>query len=425
MIATISNALEPAISRGIKTVGIGKKGSKALAPELISAILRDLKEGKVSRLAQGAFFAGLVLKGISEEEMVLDQAFSAGTLQYPKRLVEAIAFDAPEFVRWICVKLLQGNTLDKATAYQLGKFLLSQEPGDGGRGIAASALRVRYETADEYEGLLLSLQESVAEPFRGAVPMGEPIIQLAEPFDGVDHSYLITPLVAKYFQDQGYRVMQLVGRNSGPKFGNNLLDLAKTLKVQFLKTNTDLKYPKPNFGWFLNQEDLSNPLDRWVDLRREIIKRPFFSTLEKFLNPLKAQIIITSAFHPPYTEKMITVAERAGFPSAIVIRNGVEGTLAFALKRPVKIMCSARQKDGSYLRHEFEIDPEQFLGKTIPLEEKLEMPSLKENVRLIEMFTALGATDNELFDGRVKVSCGGLDLAVKWVKKQLENFDEG
>ncbi len=65
MTKTISELTEPAIRRGIKTVGIGKKGSKPLDPELIAEILRDLQEGNVSPLAQGAFFAALVLKGIT------------------------------------------------------------------------------------------------------------------------------------------------------------------------------------------------------------------------------------------------------------------------------------------------------------------------------------------------------------------------
>ena len=422
MTKIIFESIEPAIRRGIKTVGIGKKGSKPLDPELIAEILRDLQEGNVSLLAQGAFFAALVLKGITKEEMELEKALTPGTLKDPKRLVEIFAFDVPEFVKNICVEFLQGKTIDRETAYRLGKFLLSTEPGDGARGIAASALRVRYETPHEYEGLLLSLQESIEEPFKETVPPGEPIIQLAEPFDGVDHSYMITPLVANYFQSRGYRMVQLIGRNSGPKFGNNLLDLGKALNADFLKANSNLKETKPTFGWFINQEDLSRPLDRWVELRREIIKRPFFSTLEKFLNPVNADILITSAFHPPYTEKMITVAERAGFPGAIVIRNGLEGTLAFALKRPVKIMCSARQKDGSYQRHEFEFDAEQFLKKIIPVEEKLEAPALEENVRLIETFKTQGRTDNELFDYRVKASCEGISQALEWIKKYYVKF---
>ena len=97
MTKIISELTEPAIRRGIKTVGIGKKGSKPLEPDLISESLHDLKERKVSAIAQGAFFAALILKGMTEQEMELEKAFTPGILKDPKRLVEAIAFDAPEF----------------------------------------------------------------------------------------------------------------------------------------------------------------------------------------------------------------------------------------------------------------------------------------------------------------------------------------
>ena len=46
--AIVLDPNEPAINRGIKTVGIGKKGSKALTPELALEIVADLKSGKVS-----------------------------------------------------------------------------------------------------------------------------------------------------------------------------------------------------------------------------------------------------------------------------------------------------------------------------------------------------------------------------------------
>ncbi|MBF0491061.1 MAG: anthranilate phosphoribosyltransferase, partial [Candidatus Omnitrophica bacterium] len=55
---------EAAIRRGIKTVGVGKKGSKALSQELAREILADLKAGKVTAAAQGSFWAGLLAKGL-------------------------------------------------------------------------------------------------------------------------------------------------------------------------------------------------------------------------------------------------------------------------------------------------------------------------------------------------------------------------
>lgn len=412
----ILNANEPAIVRGIKTVGVGKKGSKPLSAELAREILEDLKTGKVSAAAKGAFFAGLLAKGIEEDELILAEAFDDGVLLNPVQLVNAIAPDAPEFVRWICVSLLNGNTLDKKTAYDLGQFLFSREPGDGARGLVASFLRVRYETDDEYEGIWQAMQETIEPAFRGATPSGEPIVQLAEPFDGNDHSYMITPLLAEYIQGMGYRAVHMVGRNSGPKLVFNLFDVIKDLPVTVAKANNDLAATKPRFGWFIEQQDVSSALDRWVNIRRQTIKRPFLSTLEKFVKPLNASIIVTSAFHPPYGTKMVTISERAGYPGVMVIRNGIEGSMAFPLKRPAKILLSARQKDGAYLRHEIEFDVETFLGKTPAMEEKREILTAYENAQLIKAFADHGASGDECFDLRVKATCEGFRQGLLWLK---------
>src|SRR5580698_1257664 len=99
--ALVLDPNEPAINRGIKTVGIGKKGSKALTPELALEILEDLNSGKVSEAAKGAFFAGLCAKGIEPQEEALAEGF-----------VPDLFKDAPEFARWVCNQLSAGHTLD-------------------------------------------------------------------------------------------------------------------------------------------------------------------------------------------------------------------------------------------------------------------------------------------------------------------------
>ncbi len=342
--AIILDPKEPAINRGIKTVGIGKKGSKSLTPQLALEIVEDLKSGKVSDAAKGAFFAALCAKGIEPQEEVLERAFEPGTLKDPSKLLDAIAFEAPGFVKWVCRQLLTGYTLDKNTAYDLGKFLLSDEPGDAARGWVASFLRVRYETDDEYEGLLRAMGDTLVPSFKGPAPKGDPIIQIAEPFDGVDHSYMITPLLGKALQPKGYRVVHQVGCSSGPKLDMNLWDIAKVLGTTPAVSNSDLAKDKPDFGWFFHQSLMSWSLDRWVDLRHQIIKRPFLATLERFINPVKADILIVSAFHPPFGEKMVTIAERAGFRGTIVVRNGIEGTIGFPLLKEVKFVVVRQAK---------------------------------------------------------------------------------
>jgi len=410
--AIVLDPNEAAINRGIKTVGIGKKGSKSLTPQLALEIVNDLKSGKVSDAAKGAFFAGLCAKGVEPDEEILEQAFAPGILKEPSKLLNAVMADAPPFVQWVGQQLLAGHTLDKPTAYDLGKFLFSDEKGDAARGWMASFLRVRYETDDEYEGLLQAMEDTLGAAFKTPTPPGEPIIQIAEPFDGVDHSYMITPLLGANLQAQGYRVVHQVGRNSGPKSYMNLWDIAQGLGQKAAKGNADLSSDKPGFGWLFHQSVMSSSLDRWVDLRHQTIKRPFLATLERFINPLKADILIASAFHPPYGEKMMTIAERVGFKGIIIVRNGIEGTVAFPLLRGVKILLSARQQDGSFQRHEMNIEN----ALLVDVEEMIDKPKAADNAGLIEGYVKKGASGSKHFDLRVKMTCKGIGQAILWLK---------
>jgi len=403
--AIVLDPQEPAINRGIKTVGIGKKGSKPLTPELALEIVEDLKADKVSAAAKGAFLAGLYAKGIEPQEEILGEAFAPGVFKDPVKLLHAIAPDAPEFVHWVCRQLVEGRTLDKQTAYDLGKFLFSEAPGDAARGWVASFLRVRYETADEYEGLWQAIDETLGDSFKTPVPKGEPVIQIAEPFDGVDHSYMITPLIGRHLQGLGYRVVHQVGRNSGPKMEMNLWGIAQALGQKAATSNEDLAAAKPIFGWFFHQSLMSQALDRWVDLRRQTIKRPFLSTLERFVNPLKADILIASAFHPPYGEKMMTIAERAGFKKIMIVRNGIEGTIAFPLLREVKLLLSVQQPDGRFQRQEKIIEN----ISSVEVEEMVEKPKATDNAAFIEKYINTGSSGNQHFDLRVQMTCEGLN----------------
>ena len=86
------------IRRGIKNVGVGKKGSKDLDPGLVHAILHDLIQGKISAAEKGAFFSGITFKGITPAEMALAEAFPPGTLTDPTKLARVLSADAPLFV---------------------------------------------------------------------------------------------------------------------------------------------------------------------------------------------------------------------------------------------------------------------------------------------------------------------------------------
>ncbi|MCA9399259.1 MAG: hypothetical protein KC618_05890 [Candidatus Omnitrophica bacterium] len=402
--------------QGIKAVGVGRKGSRSMDEDLSRKVVEDIRQVDKSSPAVGAFLGALFIKGVSETEQDIFDVLPDQAKEDPSVLVDWLAPDVDETIRKFCRRLITKDTLNKDEAEKLGDFLFSEEPGDVLRGMAASILRVRYETAEEYDGIRLSLEKTFSPAFQDKTPKGIPIVQIAEPFDGVDHSYILTPLLAGYIQSKGYRVVSQCAPSPGPKNIYNLFNIAEALKGTFVVSNQGVVDDnKSAFGYYVNQEQLSPSLARWIQIRRKIVKRPFLSTLERFVNPCRASILIVSAFHPPYGEKMLTIAERAGFKKIIVVRNGLEGGIAFPLKRAAKILCSRKNARGEYERSEFEFWAEKEYNISIPVEEKLNPPVLDENIRLIQEFDQNGTTDNELFDLRVKATRDGITKALSWV----------
>jgi anthranilate phosphoribosyltransferase len=223
---------------------------------------------------------------------------------------------------------------------------------------------------------------------------------------------MITPLIGQCVQTQGFRAVHMVGKNSGPKLIMNLWDIASVLGAKPMQSSADLGLEKSPLGWFCYENAISPAIDRWNLVRRQTIKRPFMSTIERFINPFQADIIMASAFHPPYGEKMTTIAERLGFKGIVIIRNGIEGSIAFPLLRPVKMLLSARQKDGLYKRHEIILEPPS--GVDI---EQMVQPKAEDNARLIQAYIKEGTSGDRHFDLRVQATNVGLGQALQWLKE--------
>ena len=301
------------LGRGIKHIGIGKYGSKPLTSELLAECRAALVNPASHPLQRGAFLGALLAKGMTPEEKTLESVIGKGAFEHPTFFINTVCSDLPVGLHPIATKLVRGANLQVSEAEQLGDYLFGKGACETFRGLAASIMRVRHETNEEYQGLMRAAERTFSPGFKLTPPAHKPLVQLAEPFDGVEHSYLITPLLGQFFQSRGYGSLSMVGRSGGPKFTLNALDLYTKLDCRFLQSNYELDTPLSAFGWVLDQKVLSPAVNSWVDRRKVIIKRPFLATLEKVLNPCQAKILVTSVFHITYQMKMAELAMLAGF----------------------------------------------------------------------------------------------------------------
>jgi len=405
------------IEEGIKNVGVGKKGSKPCSAELVSRICAEVTAGKIDEAALGAFYGALFMKGVDQVEQPLIGALSPDANNGPEQFIAALSPHLPAAIYNHAVTLLEEKNLSKFDAGVLGNYLMAKDSSETAKGFFASVLRVKYETIDEYCGLLNAMR-TASRDMSGIFSDNRSLIQLAEPFDGMNRSFLLTPVLSSVLTKQGFDVLNLVGRSSGPKFGTNLLAVAEKLESDFITQRSVLSSSANEY--YLKQQDLSPALDSWVETRISIIKRPFLATLEKLLNPCNAEIGFFSAFHAPYADKMVDLALLNGFKGAISVFKSMEGSLGLATGRACQIICGAKTCDGTIVKETFEFSPEEF-GLIQYDDSKLENITPEQNAALIKAYLETGTSGDSYFDTRAQFTVAAHLRALTWVRKHTES----
>lgn len=412
------------LGRGIKHIGIGKYGSKPLPPDLLAECRAALLDPNSHPLQRGAFVGALMAKGPTPEEYTLEEAIGKGAFSHPAFLVNKLCPDLHPGLLPLATKLVRGHNLSISEAEQLGDFLFGTDGCETFRGLAASIMRVRHETNDEYLGLMRAAERTFSPgftpDFSGQIKSQQRLVQLAEPFDGVEHSHLITPLLANWFQERNYGALSMVGRSGGPKFTLNAYDLYMHLGCQFMQSRHELHEPLMPYGWVLDQKALSPALNDWVDRRQVLLKRPFLATLEKVLNPCGARVLVTSVFHITYQMKMAELALMAGFDAAIVLKRGLEGSLSPATNRASGVLCAVRTEKGHLFFQHFDADRSDFASFRTETDPDIMNPTADQNAALIRKFQAQKVTGDADFDNRVRYAFALMERGMEWIEGQIK-----
>jgi anthranilate phosphoribosyltransferase len=409
---------QTALAEGIQMVGVGKQGSKNCSHEQIQKIIKDAQSDQVSSAQLGAFFGALWMKGVTEEEESLNVLFPENCVDKPERGIHFVLKLTPEYIKELLVKIIKGKILNYSEASTIAEYLFKNENQDeAGMAFIASALRVRYTEPIEYAAIFAQIQKTIRSQYK-PIHIHKTILQIAEPFDGVERSHLLTPILARHFANKGFQVVVQTGRSAGPKFGLNLKGIIEQLQISPLKNSGDLE-AMPAQESYVDQMDLSLELDRWVELRKKILKRPFLATLEKYVNPFGLNIFMASAFHHTFTDKMVEIAEEIGFPAIIISFKGIEGSLGLSLGRTAQVICSVRQSNGKYIRETIEANPEHY-GFEKQVDPKMTSQEVAENVRLIQNYLQYGDSSDTYFNRRVSYTIQVYDKALSWVNEQMQ-----
>lgn len=339
------------LEEGIQLIGVGKIGSKNCSVELASSIEKELESSTVDLYHAAAFLGALWMKGLADSEENL-RRFHPCT--YFKNF--------PLYLQKIFTQLISEQSLNKDEVQAMAHFLIAERDQllDPIRLLLTAALRIRHAEVDEYRAINYEINNSFPVWCKKKrLSSSSELIQISNPFDGFDRSMPILPLITDLFKQQGFDCFVPVGPSSGPKFGYNDYQLAQDLNEIILSKDVDQEIKNIPQTYYLNLHEFSDVFLHWHQLRLKLKKRPFMATLEKLVNPMQSDILITSVFHGGFNEKMLEVAQAIGFKKIFIIFRGVEGSVCLSLARTAKILYS--QKIGeAYLTEELNYNPKDF-----------------------------------------------------------------
>ncbi|GIX43368.1 MAG: hypothetical protein KatS3mg129_3101 [Leptospiraceae bacterium] len=376
------------IEEGILKVGIGKYGSEPIPDELADFIIRDLENPEIFSIQKGALIGALFLKGFeSEGEKKIQKYLNLYTAEDIINQFCSFTKENYSTIVHLLKKLLEQKTLTLEESYQIGKFLFDNNVPENNEfeiGLITTIFRFRYETIEEYLGLLKSIEERYDKKWTSLPDnLQNKTVIITEPFDGVERSYLVTPLIGKTFIENNFIPVYIVSDNPGPKFHYNLKDLAIKLNGTFINSTEEFleninKNLEP-FGFFIDIKELNPILLRWIHRRKLLKKRPFLATLERIYNPLNASIQVFSAFHPPYLEKTSEILQKKNIPVIFGIRRGEEGGLTFSYNKRNESLLSIKQNN-NYIQKK----DTYFYATTYKISYT---PNIEDNKKIIENFS--------------------------------------
>lgn len=229
----------------------------------------------------------------------------------------------------------RGRDIERHEARQVMQAILAGRVDPVQTAVILIALRMKRESVDEMIGLFEGLQSGVSIT---EVKVDQ-LFCLADPFDGYVRCLPMTPFLPAVLAACGHQVCLTGVQTVGPKFGVTAHQVYRLAGINCDLGVADCAKQIEGHGWaYLDQAQVLPALHALADFRGQIIKRTAVTTLERLLNPLRAQgqtHAVLGFVHKAFPEIYAAVAAEAGYNS-ILLSKGVEGGLAPATNKPLR-----------------------------------------------------------------------------------------
>jgi anthranilate phosphoribosyltransferase len=236
-----------------------------------------------------------------------------------------------ELLRKIGSGVHTGENLTRSEAAAATRMMLLQEATPAQIGAFMISHRIKRPTGEELAGMLDAYEElgpKLAYPNRESGFAASSVAVFGVPYDGRSRTAPISPLTALLLASAGVPALMHGGDKMPTKEGIPLIDIWRGLAVDWTKLDLakiQQVFDSTGLGFVYISRHFPEAADL-VPYRREIGKRPPFSTLELMWCPCAGDVqLICGYVHPP-TETMFQQAfEMRGINNYTTIK-GLEGS---------------------------------------------------------------------------------------------------
>ena len=321
----------------LKQKGTGQTMSKQLEAKDLDRLTTLLTCPDVHLVTKSTILTAMIMLPATDDEA----QWLAIMKRNPRFIPEPLhcLFQTPDSVSDFFLKtvlrVMKGEDLSSPDFISMMDAILSQSIPDTLQASFLEAERLKRETEEENKACLDLFWEK-SQRLQTTLPL---IIDLAHPYDGFSRSLNLSVFIAMTLGKMGFPTLLHGMDETSPKNGITPYKILEAMGLNPLQTlsETELDLRDPNKGWgYCDQRIFFPELYALKTLRLQMVKRPVLSTIEKFLQPIRAEhgnYLFTGYTHPPYKGMTAAILSDKQRTRGFSIIRGTEGSAQAPLDR--------------------------------------------------------------------------------------------
>lgn len=318
----------------LKHKGVGPQGSKSLSSEDLESLTEMMLDSSQSLITRATLLTAFLLLPNNEEESTWLTQFRAIELPpelsqlLPENFKTLTAAGQMDFALSMHHKIAQQKELSPKEAGKLAKYWLHPEADPILIATTLEGLRLRRETFDEN----LNIWNTLLSQTQSRTVEVDKLVDIADIYNGQNRFPLLSPALACLLSAADMSVSLHGVLEAPPKFGITVHKILLAAGVNPLLSLEDSAKCLEQVGWTYTDQSVSFPeLNRLLQTRIEMVKRPCLATFEKLLQPLrhpKGNDLICGYTHKGYRDLLPKLAKESmnHTPiSAFLNLKGLEG----------------------------------------------------------------------------------------------------